>query len=76
MEDLTAMWQRIAFLLVHVTNFELQLVLWAVIVASWRLAAVLAGHDARLREARLARRVAAFYACLSLAFWLAHVLLT
>jgi len=75
MEDLSAVWDRIAFLLVHVTNYELQLVLWAAVIASWRLASILARHSVRLREARLARRVAAFYACLSLAFWLAHVIL-
>jgi hypothetical protein len=75
MEDLTAAWDRIAFLLVHVTNYELQLVLWSAVAAAWRLAAVLTGHGARLREAKLARRVAVFYACLSLFFWLAHTLL-
>jgi hypothetical protein len=75
MESLTAAWDRIAFLLVHVTNYELQLVLWVAVAASWRLATVLARHNARLREAKLARLVAAFYAGLSLFFWLAHTIL-
>ncbi|MDR3589718.1 MAG: hypothetical protein P4N41_08675 [Negativicutes bacterium] len=75
MENLNAFWDRIAFLLVHVTNYELQLVLWATMAAAWRLSAVLAKHSARTREARLARRVAVFYAGLSLFFWLAHTVL-
>ncbi|MDR3559991.1 MAG: hypothetical protein P4N59_00930 [Negativicutes bacterium] len=73
---LSELWQRVTFLLVHVTNDELHVVLWATVLTAWRLAVVLEKHDDRRREAKLARRVAAGYACLSLAFWLAHIILS
>lgn len=52
---------KTAFLIVHVTLFELPLVLMLTALASWRLFAVLEKHDARQKEANLARIIAIFY---------------
>lgn len=65
---------RFAFLIVHITNFELPLVLWGTSLAAIILARVLALHNARLREAKLARNIAAFYMALWLAIQLASVI--
>lgn len=66
---------KTAFLIVHVTLFELPLVILVAALASWRLATVLQKHDARQREANLARNVAIFYLILlGVAVTLAQVL--
>jgi len=74
--DLAAIWGKTVFLLTHVTVFELPLVLAATAVAAHVLARVLAGHKARAREARLARRVAAAYAGLLAVLVAARLFLT
>lgn len=53
---------KLAFLAIHVTVFELPLVLLATALAAYVLARTLDRHNARMREARLARRIALFYA--------------
>ncbi len=68
--DLAAIWGKTVFIITHVTVFELPLVLAVTAVAALVLARILAGHNARAREARLARRVAVVYAGL-LAFLVA-----
>ncbi len=68
--DFAALWDKTAFLLTHVTVFELPLVFMATAAAAYVLSRILARHNARAREARLARRVAAVYAGL-LAFIIA-----
>lgn len=60
--DFAVVWDKTAFLLAHVTVFELPLVLIGTAAAAYVLARVLDRHNARAREARLARRVAAAYA--------------
>ena len=52
---------KTAFLLVHMTLFELPLVLLLTALAARRLFIVLEKHDARQKEANLARKVAIFY---------------
>lgn len=75
MDVLATAWNKTAFLLVHVNTFELHTVLWATALASWRLSVVLDQHGARLREARLARTVAAVYSSFSLIAWLSGLFL-
>lgn len=60
--DLDAAWDKTVFLLTHVTVFELPLVLAGTAAAAFVLGRILDRHNARTREARLARRVAFFYA--------------
>lgn len=60
--DFAAVWEKTVFLITHVTVFELPLVLAGTAAAAFFLARVLDKHNARAREARLARRVAAVYA--------------
>ncbi len=59
--DFATLWDKIAFLLTHTTVFELPLVLLGTAAAAYVLARILDGHNARAREARLARRIAAVY---------------
>ncbi len=66
--DLAAVWQKTLFVLTHMTVFELPLVLLGVAAAAYGLALVLDKHNARAREATLARRVA--YAYVGLLFFL------
>lgn len=54
-------WNNLVFLISHTTSFELPLVLIATAAGALQLARVLGRHNARAREARLARRVAACY---------------
>lgn len=58
----SSVWDKISFLIIHMTVFELPVILAATALAALVLARVLDKHNARLREARLARRIAAFYA--------------
>ncbi len=74
--DFAAVWEKTAFLLTHVTVFELPLVLLGTAAAAYGLARILDKHNARAREARLARRVAAAYAGLLAFLILARFLLS
>lgn len=73
--DFAAVWDKIAFLLTHVTVFELPLVLLGTAAAAFGLARVLDRHNARAREAKLARRVAYAYAVLLVFLFAARILL-
>ncbi|MDT8902790.1 hypothetical protein [Anaeroselena agilis] len=73
--DLAAAWDKIVFLLTHVTVFELPFVFLGTSAAAWFLARVLDRHNARAREARASRRVAAAYAGLLAAAFAARFLL-
>lgn len=72
--DLAAAWNYFAFLILHATVFELPVVLIVTIAVALQLARLLDKHNARAREAKLARRVAAAYggllAALLAARWL------
>lgn len=74
--NFAAAWDMTVFLIVHVTVFELPLVLIATVAAALVLARVLDKHNARLREARLARRVAYAYGGLLAALLAARLFLT
>ena len=74
--DLAAVWDQTVFLLTHVTVFELPLVFLGTSAAAYILSRVLDRHNARAREARLARRVAAAYAGLLAIIISARFLLT
>jgi prenyltransferase beta subunit len=75
MDAINAVWNTTAFLLVHVPSFEFHTVMWFTALAAWRLATVLDKHNARLREAKLARIVAVFYLSFSLLAWLSSLVL-
>lgn len=47
----------ISFLLVHMFRYEVVLMLAIVALAAWRLSTVLAKHNARYLETRLAQRL-------------------
>lgn len=64
--DFGAVWQTTAFLIVHMTHFELPLVLWTVAAAAWVLSGRLRARGGREAEERFARRIAA--GCVSI--WL------
>jgi len=68
--DLQALWTKIAFLLVHIANFELPLVFFSTALAAWYLSHVLNKHNARQRDAKVARRVAQLYALTPLLLWI------
>lgn len=66
---------KLIYIIVHMTWFELPLVLTFTAIASWRLATVLSKHDARGQEAKLARQVAAFYTAVTfILVSVAHIL--
>lgn len=72
--EFATVWDKIIFLLTHVTVFELPLVFLGTAAAAYVLARILDKHNARAREARLARRVAAVYAALLAAVFTARFL--
>lgn len=67
--DISTIWKKTTFLLTHMTQFELPLILLFTSLSSWRLAVVLSKHSARLKEAQLARRIAAFYIATLFTAW-------
>lgn len=74
--DFSAALDLIAFLLVHVTVFELPLVLLGTVLLALGLARELDRHNARLREARLARRIALFYSGMLVFFFISRLILS
>ncbi len=70
--DIAAVWNQTIFLLTHVTVFELPLVLLGTAAAAYSLARSLDRHNARAREAKLARRVAYAYVGLLAALYAAR----
>ncbi|MCX7780137.1 MAG: hypothetical protein N2491_04355 [Negativicutes bacterium] len=73
--DIDASVQKAVFIIVHGTSLWLLIFLFAASLASWRLASVLAAHNARDREAALAQKTAIAYAILAFALWLLSWLL-
>jgi len=63
-------WQKIAFQIVHKTTIWVLLVFFATAGAAWHLANLLDKHNAREKEAKLARKTAISYAVTALALWL------
>jgi uncharacterized membrane protein SpoIIM required for sporulation len=59
----------------HATVLELPAIILCAAVGAYLLSRELDKHNARLREAKFARRTAAFYAALFLVSFLAHYLL-
>lgn len=68
--------EKFFYILVHMVWFELPVVLILTSLASWRLSIVLGKHDARSKEAKLARNVAAFYVALTVVLGLASQILS
>ncbi|WP_245690231.1 hypothetical protein [Sporolituus thermophilus] len=73
--DMYTVWQKLAYLIVHKTTLWLLFVLLGTALASWRLAVVLDKHNARQREAALARKTAVGYAATAVILWLLSVVL-
>lgn len=67
---------KLVFIIVHMFWFELPLVLIFTALASWRLATVMGKHDARGKEAKLARNVALFYVALTVILGLVSKILS
>ena len=63
------LWQKTAVILIYMSLFELLLISIFTAIASWRLSVILGKHDSRMKEAKLARKIAAFYAALAFVFW-------
>ena len=58
MTTLSNAWASLTFVISHMFRYEVQLMLFLTAVASWLLSTVLAKHNGRMREERLARRIA------------------
>jgi len=63
-------WQKLAFQIVHKTTLWALLVFFATAGAAWHLANLLDKHNAREREAKLARKTALGYTISALVLWL------
>ena len=66
---LYSIWQKLAFQLVHKTTIWVLLVLFLTAGVAWHLANLLDKHNARQREAKLARKTAIGYATIALVLW-------
>ena len=58
MTTLSNAWASLTFVISHMFRYEVQLMLLLAAVASWQLSMVLAKHNGRMREERLARWIA------------------
>ena len=63
-------WQKAAFQIVHKTTIWVLLVFFVTAGSSWHLANLLDKHNAREREAKLARSTALWYTISALVLWL------
>lgn len=63
------------FLIRHATVFELPVVILCAAAGSYILSLELAKHNARLRETKFSRRVAAFYVAVFIVTSLVHYLI-
>lgn len=70
MNTLTFYWQKLAYQLVHQTTLWLLIVFFTTAIVSWGLGSVLEKHNGREREAKFARKTAAFYAAAAAGLWL------
>ena len=67
---LYSIWQTVAFQIVHKTTIWVLLVFFSTAGAAWHLANLLDKHNAREKEAKLARKTALSYSAAALALWL------
>ena len=63
-------WQKLAFQIVHKSTIWVLLLFFATAGAAWHLANLLDKHNAREREAKLARTTALGYTISALILWL------
>ncbi len=68
--DISYLWQKFAFQLVHKTTIWTLLVLLATAGVSWHLGNLLDKHNEREREANMAHRTAIGYTATALFLWL------
>lgn len=68
--DFLALWQKVAFIIVHYTSIWLLTAFFGTALAAWYLSAVLDKHNIRAREAKLARKTAAVYTVVGGGLWL------
>ena len=67
---LYSIWQKLAFQIIHKTTIWVLLVFFATAGAAWHLANLLDKHNARDKEAKLARKTALGYTAAAVALWL------
>ncbi|WP_378955335.1 hypothetical protein [Pelosinus sp. sgz500959] len=67
---LYSLWQKISFQIVHKTTIWVLLVFLITAGATWKLAAILDKHNAREREANMARKTALGYTIVFVILWL------
>ena len=67
---LTGPWPALSYRLANLVSVWLLLVLLGTALACWRLAAVLESHNARTREAALAKKAALAYTAGAVGLWL------
>lgn len=70
MNSLYYYWQKLAYQIVHQTTLWLLIVFFGTAIVAWVLASVLEKHNGRGREAKFARKTAAFYAAAATGLWL------
>ena len=64
------LWQKLAFMIVHITTIWVVLLFFGTAVASWHLGNLLDKHNNREREATFARRTALGYTISGVVLWL------
>lgn len=68
--------QKTTFLIVHGTSLWFLLGVFVISLAAKRLSSVLSAHNARAREAKLAKQVSIGYSVLGIGLWLLSWLLS
>ena len=74
--SITTVIQKIAYLIVHGTSLWFLLGVFSTSLAARRLYSVLSAHNARTREAKLAKQVSIGYSVLGIGLWLLSWLLS
>lgn len=64
------LWEKSTFQLMHKNAIWILLVLFLTAASAWHLSKLLSKHNARGKEAKLARKLAFSYMCCALALWL------
>ena len=67
---ISELWAQMVFQLVHKTTIWMLFVFFFTALASWQLSFVLTKHNARLKEANLAKTAAIFYSLAGAALWM------
>lgn len=74
--SINSVWQTIAYHIVHKVNIWLFVVIFATSFFAWQMGKKLAKSDATLRDARLAKKIAAGYTAIGIFLWLVKLVLS